>query len=417
MMKYIKPALAALPAAITAACLLTGCAGTDSPAGSRGEEGAPQADTQIVDYVQAAMEAGDRLTSSTYFLAEDGAVLTCKEDSWGGFAADAAAVADKKKLAVSASGMTVFTLTQNGDLYYRKEKVAEGVAEIVYATTNVNEEGRFIAGDKVYRVACTDAGNVNASLRESAPENYVDVDGGKTVTRFPWNTNFLNLSAKKGEPVSGSLAGIGVDKHDFFVLNQEGRVFLEGGSGTDYTGMDCFGWKDMAVIGAAKYREEPSLTVAGIQRDGTVLACGDYAEEVLGWGPLAGLSLSDGMIVGLTRDGSLKMTGQYAEFMAAEVESWTDIAAVKVGNTSKIQAIVNAIGADGTLYHLEYDPHWTELAVGILDPAAGSAENGARWYRYAPDGTVSRTNDSGGWEPYEADYPAIELSEKELGEI
>ena len=39
MMKYIKPALAALPAAITAACLLTGCAGTDSPAGSPGEGG------------------------------------------------------------------------------------------------------------------------------------------------------------------------------------------------------------------------------------------------------------------------------------------------------------------------------------------------------------------------------------------
>lgn len=73
------------------------------------------------------MKAGDCLTSSNYFLVQDGSVLTCKEDSWGDFAADAAAIADKKKLAVSASRMTVFTLTQNGDLYYRKEKVAEGV--------------------------------------------------------------------------------------------------------------------------------------------------------------------------------------------------------------------------------------------------------------------------------------------------
>ncbi len=399
MMNNTKPLLAAMAAA---ACLLAGCAG-DAPAGSQGSTGTPQAETNIVDYVAAAIQAGDRLTSSTYFLAEDGSVLTCKEDSWGDFAADAATIANKKKLAVSASRMTVFALTQNGDLYYRKEKVAEGVEDIVYATTNVNEEGRFISGDKVYRVSCTDTGNVNASLRESAPDNYVDVSGGKTVTLFPWNTNFLNLSSEKGTPVSGALTGLGVDKHDFFLLNGEGRVFLEAGSGTDYTGMDCFGWKDMAVIGAAKYMEDPTLTVAGIQRDGTVLACGDYAEDILSWGPLADLSMSDGMIVGLTRDGALKMTGQYAEFMADEVESWTNIAAVQVGSTSKIQAIVNAVGTDGKLYHLEYDSRWTELTVGVLDPAAGAAENSARWYRYAPDGTVTRTSDTGEWEPYEAD--------------
>lgn len=223
------------------------------------------------------------------------------------------------------------------------------------------------------------------------------------VTLFPWNTNFLNLSAEKGTPVSGSLSALGVDKHDFFLLNGEGQVFLEGGNGTDYTGMECFNWKDMAVIGAAKYMKEPSLTVAGIQRDGTVLACGDYAEEILSWGTLADLSMSDGMIVGLTKDGALKMTGQYAEFMAAEVESWTNIAAVQVGSTSKIQAIINAVVIDGKFYHLEYDSRWTELTIGVLNPAAGAEENSARWYRYAPDGAVSRTSDTGEWEPYEAD--------------
>lgn len=96
------------------------------------------------------------------------------------------------------------------------------------------------------------------------------------------------------------------------------------------------------------------------------------------------------------------MTGQYAEFMADEVENWTNIAAIKVGSASKIQAIVNAVGTDGKLYHLEYDSRWTELTAGVLDPAAGAAENSARWYRYAPDGTVSRTNDTGDWEPYVA---------------
>ena len=76
------------------------------------------------------------------------------------------------------------------------------------------------------------------------------------------------------------------------------------------------------------------------------------------------------------------MTGQYAEFMADEVENWTNIAAIKVGSTSKIQAIVNAVGTDGKLYHLESDSRWTELTAGVLDPAAGAAENSARSVSY-----------------------------------
>ena len=36
--------------------------------------------------------------------------------------------------------------------------------------------------------------------------------------------------------------------------------------------MDCFQWEKMAVIGVANDMEEPALTVAGIQYDGTVMA-------------------------------------------------------------------------------------------------------------------------------------------------
>ena len=96
------------------------------------------------------------------------------------------------------------------------------------------------------------------------------------------------------------------------------------------------------------------------------------------------------MIVGLTKDGDLRMTGRYAEFMAPEVESWKNIAAVKVGSTAKIEAIVNAVDIDGKFYHLEYDRRWTELVSGVLDPEAGQAEKGAVWYKYAPDGTAYR---------------------------
>ena len=68
---------------------------------------AQQENAETAEYVKSAMEAGNQLSSSTYFLADDGSVLTCQEKSWDGLAADSAAVEDKKKLAVSASGMTV----------------------------------------------------------------------------------------------------------------------------------------------------------------------------------------------------------------------------------------------------------------------------------------------------------------------
>ena len=70
----------------------------------------------------------------------------------------------------------------------------------------------------------------------------------------------------------------------------------------------------------------------------------------------------------------------------------------------RLLELLDTSPADGMemLKSLEYDSRWTELTAGVLDPAAGAAENSARWYRYAPDGTVSRTNDTGDWEPYVA---------------
>lgn len=397
-----KRILTGLLAAVMMAGLAAGCDSADpfsSPESVGSALSAQQENAETAEYVKSAMEAGNQLSSSTYFLADDGSVLTCQEKSWDGLAADSAAVEDKKKLAVSASGMTVFTLTKDGGLYYRQQKVADGVQDIAYATTNVNESGMFISGDKVFNIDCRDTGKINAALRESNPENYIDTGSGKTVARTAWNVNFQNLSSEQGAPVSGTLSGVAVDKHDFFLLNQAGQAFVCSGGGTDYMGMDCFQWEKMAMIGVANDMEEPALTVAGIQYDGTVMACGDYADEILSWGSLACLSMSDGMIVGLTKDGDLRMTGRYAEFMAPEVESWKNIAAVKVGSTAKIEAIVNAVDIDGKFYHLEYDRRWTELVSGVLDPEAGQAEKGAVWYKYAPDGTAYRVRDTGKWEP------------------
>lgn len=396
MTRKLRSTAAVLAAAAIIGGVLTGCQGG-------GAAGKPQGDAKTVDYVKKAMEASDKLTPSTYFLTDDGSILSFGDTSWGDFAKDYAPLADKKKLAVSASGMTMFALTASGDLYYRQNKVAEGVRDIVYSTTNVNENGRYIAGDKVYNIDTEDTWEVNASLREANPENYIDVSGGKTVSRYVWNNSFVSTKTADRVLVSGNLTGLGVDKHDFLVLNQAGQVFLNDNSGTiSYEGLECFTWDNMALIGSAKFVESgKTLTVAGIQHDGTVKACGDYADEILSWGPLAYLSLSDGMIVGLTQDGKLKMTGQYAVHMAETVESWTNITAVKVGSTAKIEAIVNAVDTDGNLYHLEYDSRWTENVYDKLSPETGRKENTRSWYKYAPDGKVYKTGEAGQWEPVE----------------
>ena len=125
-----KRILTGLLAAVMTAGLAAGCdsAGPFSSPESVGSAlSAQQENAETAEYVKSAMEAGNQLSSSTYFLADDGSVLTCQEKSWDGLAADSATVEDKKKLAVSASGMTVFTLTKDGGLYYRQQKVADGV--------------------------------------------------------------------------------------------------------------------------------------------------------------------------------------------------------------------------------------------------------------------------------------------------
>ena len=101
--------------------------------------------------------------------------------------------------------------------------------------------------------------------------------------------------------------------------------------------MESRNWENLVWVDSARYehraatRNELTLTVAGIQADGTVVACGEYADEILSWGSLSYLSMSEGLIAGLTTDGHARLTGQMARVLADEVNTWTDIAGIKVG--------------------------------------------------------------------------------------
>ena len=415
----MKKRLSIMLLCLLAAYALTGCGGGETGGAVQATE-APTAQpkVEIVDYVQTAMDAAARLSGSVYFVAEDGSVIVPSgydnEYSDNEFLPIYAALPNVRRIVASSSCSAVYALTDEGDVYFHDVKVAEGVTDFVYATTNSSESGIFISGDQACNIDVEDTEWVNPNLREMYPEKYMDVGGGKTISKYVWNPNFYNYAGESKEKLAlegVALSSVSVDKHDYLVLTESGRVFMDNNSGNseEYETMEFFGWENMAVIDAAKRMgtgenrgNVETLTVAGIQADGTVLACGDYAEEILSWGPLSYISMDDGLIVGLTKEGTLRVTGQDAEEVAEFIGQWTGIVGVKVGNETDVK-IINAVDAEGNFYYLETCFRWTTESADFISPEKGcSGEN--YFYKYCPDGTVYECDPGiGEWVLFEND--------------
>ena len=334
--------------------------GDDS--GERADGGSLEAS----EAVKKAMDAADTLTTGEYFLLPDGSVVT-RGETIDNFAGDYAALPDVKKIADSSSQMELLALTEGGDLYFHQTKLLSGIKDVVYSTTNVNQVAVCISDDTIYYVSVKD----------------------DTADYFESKYSFSDLTGEMTGVAEGSFASLGAEKRDFFLLNDEGRVYMDNSDGvsTEYVGMEFLDWENMAVIDAAKYRvggdaldPEWELTVAGIQKDGTVKACGFYAEEILSWGSLNYITMDDGLILGLTPEGTLKVTGTLAQYVKEDLASWTNLAGVKVGNHLTGTVVVNAVDGDGT------------------SAEGGCKDDTSWWYRYSPDGTVSRSGGGNGWE-------------------
>lgn len=370
---------------------------------TNGEDQAPS-DLQIVESVQRAIDASNHLTSGSYLLLEDGSVMT-RDETYKNLAGDIASIPNVKKIADSSSEREMFALTEEGDLYYRQTKIIGGVSDIVYSTTNVNQGAVFVSGDKVFEAYVSDPDTVNATLRSSSPDTYFDV-GDRVVHYFTFSPDYVkNLATEEGTPVTGELVRISAEKGDFLILNSAGQVFAQnnGGHSTEYVGLECFNWENIVHIDAAKRmlsdigdsESRAELTVAGIQADGTVMACGAFADEILSWGPLDYISMDTGAIVGLSTDGTLRVTGPAAEFIEADLAGWKNIVGLKVGDICGT-LVVNAVDADGVYHHLEYDHRWLENVVESISPTDGNESQ--CWYKYCPDGTVYRSRgENGSW--------------------
>lgn len=331
----------------------------------------------VIQEIANARESANSLSGSYFLLADDGSVITIGDDSDEDFAEIYAKMPNVKKLSLTNVGSAVVALTEEGDLYYRANKIGSNIKEVEYCTTNMNVEGLCLMGDKVMWITTDDV-----------------------LFEHSRNGDFKHIQTK--EAISGELMSMEVDKHDFAVVNENGEVFMHcGGNSEAYATLDFSGFKGMAFVDIAKFMEDgdvKSLTVAGLKADGTTVAVGTYAQDILSWGKLAALSMSDGMIVGLTVDGALKMTGDFAEKMASIVEKWSNIVAVKVGNAqvNNVGSLVTAKDSDGNFYYASLTDPRSSADSGKISVNGGAT--GDRFcYKYTPNGKTY-FSDNGGWE-------------------
>lgn len=368
--------------------------------------GGKQSNVKTVQHVKDAMDKSNRLTTGDYFLLEDGSILTIGDTS-GTFAAEYAALPNLKKIIDSNSQMSLFALTEDGEIYYHDTKIMDGVIDGAYSTTNSSPTVIAVTENEIYDIYVNWWG-VNTAIE--SPDDYTYV-GSEAVCHYELKPgNFLDFSSKdnlNNAPAEGPFAAVSAELGDHFVLTTKGKVFA---NDDVYLGMSFFNWKNIAVFDAQREmlssyyddEEEMEITVAAILADGTVMAEGVYADEIRSWGKLSYITMSERVIVGLTPDGTLKVTGSAAEYIAPDIAGWQNIVAVKVGYSST-DILINAIDADGNCYQLINDLRWIdENEVCIVSPT-GELIEGDKWcYKYSPDGTVYRSSgENGAWEHYQ----------------
>lgn len=358
---------------------LTSCDGGEESAdgGKKSEKGENKVATvELSDAIKASMEANNALTVANYFLADDGSILMRDSDRDVKEAGRYAQLPNVKKI-IKGAGLSSFALTDDGKLYFEDKVISENVDMATYCNTNTNVEGFCVINNELKRI-----------------------DSYRQIQENALNYMFKNYPSE--DKLSGNIAFIEVDKHDFIVLNNEGKFFAYWMSEA-YGTLDFTGFEDLAVIDIAKRMdtmisgEVKSLTVAGIKGDGTVVATGTYKDDILSWGKLADIAMSDGMIVGLTEDGKVKMTGDFAEKMRETVEGWQDIIAIEAGYATggNVDNIVTALDKNGNFYYCSIMNERSGIKAGSA--SVDKVNDDASWHKYTPDGKEYYSDWEGNW--------------------
>ena len=330
----------AMMLALVLCIALAGCSSGDSA--TTEEKAAGEAPTavpvsiEVAAHVQSAIDASNLLTYKRIAVIPGEGIVTCDSDYHDYL--PMYSMYDLKKLATSASASTILALTNSNELYFRNEKHADNVTDVVYATNNANEAGWYATGEG--DVYC-----VYKDFNDDTFNSYQIHDGTSAVT------------------------AMGVEKHDLFIACADGTISTTGDPEHWAKCSEFTSWgAGIAVIAASKIVNNgtaESATVAAITADGRTLAAGDFADDILAMGELSYIAMTDGVIIGLRTDGTLAVAGSYAQALTdAGLTSLTDIAGVMVGNDA-----ISAVDKNGNYYFLYcYNPGaYGEIEVVNVD--------------------------------------------------
>lgn len=162
------------------------------------------------------------------------------------------------------------------------------------------------------------------------------------------------------------------------VTHRDGTI----SAGLLYDFREAESWRDIVAISAAENH------VAGLKRDGTVVAVGSNNKGQLlvqGWTDITALATGNDFTVGLRADGTVVVAGDFT-YAATEISlsealsSWTDIVAI----TAASNRLVLGLKADGTVVYFSSFTFHVEDWTDIVSIAA--SENYVAGLR--SDGTV-----------------------------
>ena len=294
---------------------------------------------EITDQIQTAIDAANTLSTFAFIL-PDGSLLADLSPEEEEFIDTYTTIGKIKKIEHTSHTDNPAVLTESGDLYVGKKLAAQNIQDMLYPEMKMSGYGVYFAAD-----------NTVAEF-----EIEFDSDDMKIWPRLHEYQNFTRFDPKTYEPIyfEGAVAFSTCDDLYYWVLDEEGRPYcygeviknlymaeIEDKWTFDYEKLfelpfwhlDLHTWSDLSVFAFASevVSDKEVFTYAGIKKDGTVVACGERAEEILSWGPLVYIDGKDGNILGVTADGKLKLAGRHAfDQVIDELNTWSDIASAKL---------------------------------------------------------------------------------------
>lgn len=289
--------------------LCTACGGKEEngsgdAAQGKAENTAKANETPVADHIVKAMAAADLLVDKdTVIIPGLGVVRAFSWDDPFEDHVEAYAKMDLKTIVVDpVTYMTedqkiwedegkryIYALTNSGDVYYGEKLIASGVE-------------RLIGSEREVFILTRDGQAFNLDQAES--DGYWEL-GDKQTTQAASSFKGAWFADPSGKLVFSDRMGKTAEE----VLSGDPSVFNQ----------------PLAMLTATE-DSNGVVSLAGLTRDGKVIAAGTMSDVIGAWGELSYISGSDGVVLGLTPAGRIVTAG---EVYPESITSWEGITAVK----------------------------------------------------------------------------------------